>query len=68
MAGPNAFSPERMSADERLTELASILALGLVRLKARQSSRLSAPGPDRSLHSVAEESVCDDPCQGESSC
>ena len=40
-AAQNALSPNRMSATERLTELASILALGLIRLRARQSSRVS---------------------------
>ena len=37
----NPLSPDRMSPAERLAELASILASGLVRLRARQSSRLS---------------------------
>jgi hypothetical protein len=32
-----------MRPAERLDEIASILALGLVRLRARQSSELSAP-------------------------
>jgi hypothetical protein len=40
-AGDNALFPERMNAAERLSEIASILAAGLVRLRARQSSRLS---------------------------
>ena len=34
--------PNHMTADERLAELAQILALGLMRLHARKSSRLSA--------------------------
>lgn len=42
VAGPSPLHPDRMSADERLAELGSILALGLVRLRARQSSTLSA--------------------------
>jgi hypothetical protein len=37
----NSLSPDRMTAAERLDEIASILAAGLVRLRARQSSRLS---------------------------
>src|SRR5688500_6159044 len=41
-AGPNAISSDRLTATERLNEVALILALGLVRLRARQSSRLSA--------------------------
>jgi hypothetical protein len=38
----NALSPDRMSAAERLDEVADILAAGLIRLKARKSSGLSA--------------------------
>lgn len=37
----NPLSPDHMSADERLSELCGILAVGFIRLKARQSSRLS---------------------------
>jgi hypothetical protein len=40
--GTNALAPGRMSTGERLDEIAAILALGLVRLRAQQSSRLSA--------------------------
>ena len=50
-----------MTADERIAELGELLALGLMRLKARKSSRLSAdPGdssvdflPDQSAHADA---------------
>ena len=35
-----------MTADERLDELASILAAGLIRLRARQSRQLSADRGD----------------------
>jgi hypothetical protein len=38
---PNPLLPDRMTAAERLAEVASILAAGLLRLRARQSSRLS---------------------------
>ena len=41
LIGPNALSANRMTTAERLTEVAAILAAGLVRLRARQSSRLS---------------------------
>ncbi|PZV39962.1 hypothetical protein [Mesorhizobium kowhaii] len=37
----NALSPERMTAAERLAELATILAVGVRRLQARQSTRIS---------------------------
>ncbi len=40
----NALRPDRMTTAERLGELASILAAGLIRLKARKSRQLS---PDR---------------------
>lgn len=57
----NALSPDRMSADERLDEIAAILAAGFIRLKAKQSSRLSAARekssvdfpPDQSSHDAA---------------
>ena len=37
----NAVHPNQLSADERIDEIAEILALGLTRLRARQSSALS---------------------------
>jgi hypothetical protein len=57
-SGPNPTRPDRMSPQERLSELAELLALGLVRLKTRQSSSLSREdgegsldfSPDRSGH------------------
>ncbi len=45
----NALKPEHMTADERLDELAAILAMGLMRLQARQSSHLSAVPRDSYL-------------------
>lgn len=48
-AGPNALNPARMTPDERLAELADILARGVIRLRARKSSYLS---PDRGESSV----------------
>jgi hypothetical protein len=45
----NAVAPEHMSADERLSEIAEILAAGLMRLRARQSSSLSADRGEGSL-------------------
>jgi hypothetical protein len=38
-AGPNGLSPAAMSAAERLAEVARLLAVGLVRLNARQAER-----------------------------
>ena len=37
----NPLNPDRMSAKERLAEVTRILALGLIRLRARQSSQVS---------------------------
>ena len=37
----NPLSPARMTAAERLSEAAAIVAAGFMRLRARQSSRLS---------------------------
>lgn len=35
----NALDPARMSADERLDEVAEILAVGILRLRERRSSK-----------------------------
>ena len=59
----NPLSPNRMSAAERLDEIADILAAGLIRLRARKSSRLSRDrgessldfSPDQSGHVVVQE-------------
>ncbi|TAN56805.1 MAG: hypothetical protein EPN20_18170 [Magnetospirillum sp.] len=52
----NALSPDRMTAAERLDEVAEILAAGLIRLKARKSSRLSADPGDSCLDYTARQS------------
>jgi hypothetical protein len=44
------------SARERITEIGEILALGLVRLKARKSSQLSGTTGESSLACVADQS------------
>lgn len=46
----NALPPDRMSATERLDELASILAAGVFRLQERKSRRLSADRRESHLH------------------
>jgi hypothetical protein len=56
MAGPNPLRPELMTAPERLAEVAAILAAGLVRLRARQSSKVSAEPRESSLDCVAHQS------------
>lgn len=48
-SAPNPLSPERMTADERLTELGRILAAGLRRVLPEQSSHLSVGGRDSSF-------------------
>jgi hypothetical protein len=45
-----------MTADERLAEIAEILAVGLSRLKARQSSSLSADFGESSLDCPGQQS------------
>lgn len=55
---PNPLPPDRMSAAERLDEIADLLAAGLRRLQARKSSSLPgdrgesplAMSPDQRLH------------------
>jgi hypothetical protein len=48
--------PDRMSAPERLTEVAEILAAGLMRLRARQSSRLSGVSENSCVDFTADQS------------
>ncbi|PTX63374.1 hypothetical protein [Sulfitobacter mediterraneus] len=46
VSGPNPLCPERMSANARLAEIGRILAAGVIRLNAEQSSDLSAEDGD----------------------
>jgi hypothetical protein len=52
----NALRPNRMSAAERLEEIAEIIAAGLMRLRARQSSQLSGDDGESSLDCLAIQS------------
>ncbi|MFC3205616.1 hypothetical protein [Aquamicrobium soli] len=52
----NPLPPNQMSADERLDELFSILAVGFVRLKARQSSKLSGQPEQRCVDFLHDQS------------
>jgi len=52
----NAISPDQMSAAERLAEIAEILAAGLMRLRARQSSPLSSDCGESSLDCLGHQS------------
>jgi hypothetical protein len=62
LAGGNSLHPDLMTADERLNEIAQILAAGLIRLRRRQA--ISAAGSrdfrldfsaDRSAHATARQ-------------
>ena len=57
MSGPNALSPDHMTAAERLDEIAEILATGAMRLMARKSTRLSADAGDCSVDFTGHQSV-----------
>ncbi len=52
----NPLSPFHMTPAERRAELCRILALGLVRLMQRQSSQLSDPTGESSLHFTPDQS------------
>lgn len=57
MHGSNPLHPDRMSAAERLDEIAGILAAALMRLRARKSSALSADCGESCLDLPATQSV-----------
>ena len=48
--GPNPMRPDLLTTKERLGEVCRLLALGLIRLRMRQSSEVSADGGESSLH------------------
>jgi hypothetical protein len=52
----NGTNPDHLTAQERLTEIAEILAAGLRRLLARKSSALSADPGESSVDCVASQS------------
>jgi hypothetical protein len=56
VAGGSAVHPDRISVEERLDEIAEILAAGLSRLKARQSSSQSADFGESSLDCPGQQS------------
>jgi hypothetical protein len=47
VAGPNGLDPQRMTPDERLGEVADILARGILRLRARKLGTLTALSADQ---------------------
>ena len=61
----NALDPERMTAEERLDEVAEILATGLLRLRTHESANNSNDSGDFPLDLPAHQSVHGpDPRQG----
>jgi hypothetical protein len=60
-AGPNSINPAHLSPAERLAEIAEILATGLMRLRARQSSHLSPDCGESSLDCPGNQSGHADP-------
>jgi hypothetical protein len=56
MKRPNPLSPDRMMVRERLAELCGLLALGLIRLRAQQSSQVFAPVGENCLHFPPDQS------------
>ena len=46
----NPLNPDRMSSKERLAEMTRTLALGLIRLRTRQSTQVSELARESSLH------------------
>jgi hypothetical protein len=56
MAGPNPIPANRLSAAERNGEIAEILAVGVMRLRARKSSPLSRESGESLLDCTAYQS------------
>jgi hypothetical protein len=61
MAGPNASRSDLLTHPQRLSELAEILAAGLMRLRARKSSGLCPDNGETSLHFSRHQSGHADP-------
>jgi hypothetical protein len=53
LAGPNPITPAALTADERLAEIAEILAAGVTRMRMLKSTRLSADRRESSLDCLA---------------
>jgi|SaaInlStandDraft_3_1057020.scaffolds.fasta_scaffold294194_2 hypothetical protein len=51
----NYLSPNQMTTEERLSELATILSVGLIRLNDRKSRELNARTGDGCLHFLADQ-------------
>jgi len=63
LAGANALAPDLMTAEERLTEVAQLLAAGLLRLRQHQNQNCFSTleknsldfSPDRSGHATTRQ-------------
>ena len=53
---PNPIATDRLSAQERLAEIAEILAVELIRLQAHKSSQIAADVGESSLHFSPDQS------------
>lgn len=65
MKRPNPFPSHLMSPSERRAELCSLLALGLIRLKMRDSNETSDSNGEFPLHNSADQSAHANPFNGE---
>ena len=54
----NPLHPDRMTAQERIAEVVEILSVGLMRLRAEQSTELSPQSADSVLDSSATPRMC----------
>jgi hypothetical protein len=54
----NPLHPSRLSADERIVEMAEILSLGLMRLRSAQSTQLSLQSADHRVDRCAAARMC----------
>ena len=57
MKRPNPLSPDQMTPAERRAELCGLLALGLVRLRMRETGGVSEDPGESCLHYPADRSV-----------
>ena len=55
-AGPNPTHPDLLTPKERRAEVCHLLALGLIRLRAREASEVSARVGESPLHNSARQS------------
>jgi hypothetical protein len=56
MIGPNPYIPQELAPTDRIAEVAEILAAGLMRLRARKSSRIFGEGGESSVDFMPHQS------------